>query len=39
MSFLATLSLVFALADTSPSGMEVAEALPLTDLILMIHLK
>ncbi len=37
MTFLAILSATFALADAS--GMEAAEALPLTERILMIHLK
>src|SRR5262249_42946942 len=35
MTILATLAALLALAD----GMEVAEALPLTDRILMVHLK
>src|ERR1043165_3202187 len=39
MMLLPILSGLLAFADKTPGGMEVAEALPLTDRILMVHLK
>jgi hypothetical protein len=39
MLLLATLSAMLAAADPAPPGMEAAEALPLTDRIVMVHLK
>lgn len=39
MACLMILSAFLAVADTAPAGMEVAEALPLTERILMVHVK